>query len=112
MLILFYRRLRSLLRGKNVYTIFCIGCHGISGEGDGHLFTSGLYPMKPRDLSADAVTGLKDGEIYHTITLGFGSMGAHGSQILPDDRWKLVLYVRKLQEEEKNISDNKEGGNK
>ena len=26
-------------------------------------------------------------------------MGAHGSQIKPDDRWKLVLYIRKLQEE-------------
>jgi hypothetical protein len=26
-------------------------------------------------------------------------MGAHGSQIRPDDRWKIVLYVRKLQED-------------
>jgi hypothetical protein len=29
-------------------------------------------------------------------------MGAHGSQIRPDDRWKLVLYIRKLQEDRKN----------
>ena len=101
-----------LLRGKDIYSIFCEGCHGISGKGDGHLFTSGLYPMKPRDLSGDDVSGLKDGEIYHTITLGFGSMGAHGSQILPDDRWKLVLFIRKLQDKEKKNSDNKEEGNK
>jgi hypothetical protein len=32
-------------------------------------------------------------------------MGAHGSQIRPDDRWKLVLYVRKLQEEVKKPVD-------
>jgi mono/diheme cytochrome c family protein len=88
-------------RGKAVYTTFCIGCHGAGGEGDGHLYTSGLYPLQPRTLVSDNAAGLKDGEIYHTITLGFGSMGAHGSQIRPDDRWKLVLYIRKLQEEKK-----------
>jgi hypothetical protein len=86
-------------RGKKVYTIFCTGCHGIKGIGDGHLYSSGLYPMKPRNLSGSAGARLKDGEIFHSITLGFGSMGAHGSQILPDDRWELILYIRKLQED-------------
>jgi len=89
----------ALSKGKEVYTTFCIGCHGIGGEGDGQLYTSGLYPVKPRSLMSEAALKLRDGEIYHTITLGFGSMGAHGSQILPDDRWKLVLYINKLQEE-------------
>jgi mono/diheme cytochrome c family protein len=89
----------TLLRGKAIYTTFCLGCHGIAGNGDGRLFTSGLYPLKPLSLSAVSAANLKDGEIYHTITLGIRSMGAHGSQIRPDDRWKLVLYIRKLQEE-------------
>ncbi len=88
----------NLLRGKAVYTTFCIVCHGEKGEGNGILYTSGLYPLKPRDLSTGATVNLKDGEIYHTITLGFGSMGAHGSQIQPDDRWMLVMHIRKLQE--------------
>lgn len=88
-----------LLRGKAVYATFCIGCHGISGKGDGHLFTSKLYPLKPRSLVADNAVKLHDGEIFHSITLGFGSMGAHGSQIRPEDRWKVILYIRKLQKE-------------
>ena len=92
----------ALSRGKVIYTTFCIGCHGIAGKGDGHLYTSGLYPIKPLSLSGDTASKLKDGEIYHTITLGIRSMGAHGSQIIPDDRWKLVLYIRKLQEDRKN----------
>jgi mono/diheme cytochrome c family protein len=92
----------ALSRGKVIYTTFCIGCHGIAGKGDGHLYTSGLYPIKPLSLSGDTASKLKDGEIYHTITLGIRSMGAHGSQIRPDDRWKLVLYTRKLQEDRKN----------
>jgi mono/diheme cytochrome c family protein len=88
-----------VLRGQSVYTTFCIGCHGISGKGDGYLFTSGLYPIKPRSLVVDNAANLRDGEIFHSITLGFGSMGAHGSQIKPEDRWKIILYIRKLQEE-------------
>ncbi len=88
-----------LARGNEVYTIFCSGCHGIKGDGEGHLFTSGLYTLKPRDLTDSIVVNLKDGEIYHTITWGLGFMGAHGSQVRPDDRWKVVLHVRQLQKE-------------
>jgi mono/diheme cytochrome c family protein len=97
----------NLTRGKQVYTTFCIGCHGIKGEGDGRLFTSGLYPMKPLSVAGSNAQKLRDGEIYHTITLGLRSMGAHGSQIRPDDRWKLILYIRTLQEDEKKITENK-----
>jgi hypothetical protein len=92
----------TLSEGKSVYTTFCLGCHGTTGKGDGHLFTSGLYPLKPLSLSGDTASKLKDGEIFHTITLGIRSMGAHGSQIRPEDRWKIVLYIRKLQEERGN----------
>jgi mono/diheme cytochrome c family protein len=97
----------NIARGKEVYTTFCIGCHGVKGEGDGRLFTSGLYPLKPLTLAGSSAQKLKDGEIYHTITLGIRSMGAHGSQIRPEDRWKLVLYIRTLQEDEKKITENK-----
>jgi len=87
-----------LSRGKEIYTVFCLDCHGIKGDGNGYLYTSGLYSLKPRNLLDTVSSKLKDGEIYHTITLGIRSMGAHGSQVRPDDRWKLVLYIRKLQE--------------
>ena len=86
-----------IARGKLIYTTFCIGCHGVSGKGDGQLFSSGLYPLKPRDISAPPTARRPDGQIFHTITLGFGSMMPHGAQIKPADRWKVVLYVRTLQ---------------
>ena len=94
----------ALLRGKAVYFTFCIGCHGTSGEGDGRLFTRGLYPLKPLTLAGSSAVKLKDGEIFHTITLGIRSMGAHGSQIRPEDRWKLILYMRTLQKAGKNVN--------
>lgn len=99
----------TIARGKIVYTIFCIGCHGISGAGDGYLFTSGLYPFKPLSISGNTAAKLKDGEIFHTITLGLRLMGAHGGQIRPEDRWKLVIYIRSLQEEASGTSNTGKG---
>jgi mono/diheme cytochrome c family protein len=94
-----------LARGKLMFTTFCIGCHGELGKGDGQLFKSGLYPLKPRDISAEPTARRPDGQIYHTITLGFGFMMPHGAQVRPDDRWKLVLYIRVLQKEAKVSKD-------
>ncbi len=101
-----------LARGKLMYTTFCIGCHGDQGKGDGQLFKSGLYPLKPRDISAEPTARRPDGQIYHTITLGFGSMMPHGAQVRPDDRWKLVLYVRTLQKAAQEARDSVPNGNK
>ena len=82
-----------LTRGKLIFTTFCIGCHGVKGKGDGQLYSSGLYPLKPRDISASPTAKLKDGQIYHTITLGFGSMMPHGAQIRPEDRPRVKFQV-------------------
>lgn len=91
----------NLERGNQAYDIFCNQCHGPAGTGDGRLFASGLYPLKPRALAGSTAAPLKDGEIFHTITLGFGSMGAHGSLVRPDDRWKIILHIRDLQQQTK-----------
>src|SRR5450759_899848 len=99
-----------LARGKLIFTTFCIGCHGVHGKGDGQLYSSGLYPLKPKDISGAPIAILKDGQIFHTITLGFGSMMPHGAQIRTDDRWKLVLYVRVLQKEAQMARDTIPGG--
>ena len=93
----------ALIRGKNVYTTFCSGCHGETGAGDGILYSGGLYPLQPRLLIDTDAEKLRDGEIFHSITLGFGSMGAHGTQIREEDRWKIVHYIRQLQSEHKEI---------
>ena len=86
----------NLQRGKEQYDIYCALCHGDLGKGDGHLYTSKLFPVQPTSLVADYVQNKPDGEIYHVITLGSlsGLMGAHGPQIKPEDRWKIISYVR------------------
>jgi mono/diheme cytochrome c family protein len=86
----------NIERGKEVYDAFCANCHGDKGDGQGYLYTSGRYIALPRTLVGDTGLELKDGAIYHTITLGYGSMGSHASQIRPDDRWKVILYVNEV----------------
>lgn len=85
---------RNLERGKEVYNIFCLHCHGEKGDGKGSLHTSGKYIYPPANLINNKMEEKPDGEIYHSVTVGYGLMGAHGSQILPDDRWKLIMYIR------------------
>jgi mono/diheme cytochrome c family protein len=83
----------NIERGKEVYGIFCMQCHGPEGDGKGFLFTSKKYPYPPASLISEKVMALNDGEIYHTLTVGYGIMGAHGGMIRPADRWKIILYI-------------------
>jgi len=84
----------NLARGAKVFTVFCVSCHGDKGDGKGHLVSSGVYNYPVRTLVSDEMRGRPDGEIFHTITLGFGVMGAHGSIIRPEDRWKAIMHLR------------------
>jgi len=84
----------TLARGKDEYTAYCMMCHGEKGDGLGYLYTSKKYIYPPANLLADKVKALPEGQIYHTITLGIRIMGAHGSQLRPEDRWKIVHYVK------------------
>ena len=85
----------NIARGKEAYDAFCIHCHGVNGDGKGHLVESGVYRYPVRTLISADMKRRRDGEIYHTITLGFGVMGAHGFMIRPEDRWKILLYIRR-----------------
>lgn len=84
----------SLADGKELFGVFCVNCHGDKGDGQGFLYTSKRYPYPPASLVNEKVTALPDGEIYHAITVGYGVMGAHGAMITPNDRWRIVNYIR------------------
>lgn len=86
---------KSLAEGKVLFTRYCSHCHGEAGKGDGPV--AKMYKGVP-NYSSDALKTLNDGHIFHVITYGKGRMWPHGSQITPDDRWKIVQYVHKLQQ--------------
>jgi len=91
-----------LAEGQKLYTSFCSHCHGAQGKGDGSIVAAGKFPPPPSYSTGTSSRGgamkdLTDGKIYHTITYGVNLMGAHASQITPEERWKIVLYVHQLQ---------------
>jgi mono/diheme cytochrome c family protein len=73
----------------------CAVCHGPGGQGDGPII--GRFPNPPSLLAARA-KGLPDGRVVHVIARGQGIMPSHAAQVLPEDRWRVVLHLRRLQE--------------
>jgi mono/diheme cytochrome c family protein len=95
--------------GKALYDMYCDHCHGAKGTGDGKVGAGGIKVTvngeeKERaiyagvaNLTGDALKNISEGHIFHVITHGKGLMWAHGSQISPEDRWKIAKYVKTLQ---------------
>ena len=86
---------KILERGASRYQIFCSHCHGENGVDPGLVVQHGM--TSPPSLLAQRAKTLPDGSLYHIITLGQGNMPAHGPQVLPEDRWKIVAHIRSLQ---------------
>ena len=85
----------NLKTGEELYGKFCVHCHGATGQGDGLV---GLkLPGPPPPYTAADKINMTEGEIFHIMTYGKGLMGSHASQLTQEERWKLVLYVQKLQ---------------
>jgi len=81
-------------RGQRVYMTYCVVCHGPKGDGQGYIVPK--FPMPP-SLFSDKVRNWPDGRIFHVITRGQNLMPSYASQILPEDRWAAIHYVRALQ---------------
>tara|TARA_B100000809_G_scaffold22902_1_gene20086 strand:+ start:55101 stop:55655 length:555 start_codon:yes stop_codon:yes gene_type:complete len=79
-------------RGKSLYNIYCISCHGKKGDGQGYLVKNekflGIPNYKDRDIT--------EGSIYHVIMHGINMMGSHASQLTGEERWQVVNHVQKL----------------
>jgi mono/diheme cytochrome c family protein len=87
--------------GQVLFEHFCSPCHGMSGQGDGLVVAHG-FPAPPsyskgQSSRGGAMKDLSDGKIYHTITYGVNAMGSYASQLAPEERWKVIMYVHHLQ---------------
>jgi mono/diheme cytochrome c family protein len=84
-----------LVRGQERYNIYCAPCHSRLGEGNGMIVQRGF--RRPPSYHTDRLRKAPLGYFFGVITNGFGSMPDYASQIPPDDRWRIVAYVRALQ---------------
>ncbi|HCW05787.1 MAG TPA: cytochrome C [Cytophagales bacterium] len=94
----------ALQQGQVLYETYCKHCHGAKAGGDGKVAQGvkidgvdhSMYPGVA-NLRGDAYKNITEGHIFHVITYGKGLMGAHGSQVSEEDRWKIAKYVKQLQ---------------
>lgn len=93
--------LGDLMIGEKRYQTYCSPCHGVRGAGNGTVVgPSPRFAQSPPALVGTLVNSktYTDGQIYHIITMGRGGMGSYAYQIEPQDRWRVIAYIRKLQE--------------
>lgn len=86
------------VRGAAVWANFCLVCHGPNAGGDGTVTRRGV--PAPPSLHTDASRARTDGELFHIVTYGLnnGNMPPYAAQVEAEDRWKLILHIRALQE--------------
>ena len=87
--------------GKKIYAIYCSGCHGKSGQGDGPLGSA--LPVKPANhTDGGTMNQLPDDFLREIISKGGGSVGkssmmpAWGGQLQEKQIRDLVAYIRSL----------------
>ncbi len=87
----------TLARGEYLYKGFCLSCHGENGDGDGPVISKN-FP-RPPSLKSRSVRNYNKARIFHVITVGFGDMPEHGTQLTVRDRWYLSQYVKQIQQQ-------------
>jgi mono/diheme cytochrome c family protein len=82
-------------RGHERFAITCAMCHGATATGNGITKQYGLATVVT--LQDDRIRKMADGEIFNTITNGKNTMMAYGPNIMVQDRWAIIAYLRALQ---------------
>lgn len=83
---------RNSEKGKELFEIYCMSCHGATGNGKGKLVERekflGVPSYKDREIT--------EGSIFHVETYGLNAMGSHANQLSTHERWLVADYVLKL----------------
>jgi mono/diheme cytochrome c family protein len=85
----------DLARGRERFNIYCSPCHDQAGTGNGMVVQRGF--KVPPSYHIARLREAPPGYIYDVITRGFGQMSSYAAQVPPEDRWRIVAYVRALQ---------------
>src|SRR5947209_16499223 len=83
-------------RGRERYNIYCAPCHSRVGDGNGYIPSRGFSRMPP-SYHTPRLQKAPLGYFFDVMTNGFGIMPDYASQVSPEDRWKIVAYIRALQ---------------
>ena len=83
-------------RGESRFNITCLPCHGKLGDGNGMVALRGF--RHPPTYHQDRLRNAPTSHFYDVMTNGFGAMPSYAEVVTPEDRWKIIAYIRALQE--------------
>lgn len=84
-----------LNRGESRFNITCLPCHGKLGDGKGMVALRGF--RRPPPYHEDRLRNAPTSHFYDVMTNGFGAMPSYAEVVTPEDRWKIIAYIRALQ---------------
>ena len=82
-------------KGEEKYRIHCSPCHGRAGHGDGMVIKRG-FPTPP-SYHSQRLRMITDGYLFSVISQGRGKMFGFSEFLKPEDRWRVIAYIRALQ---------------
>lgn len=103
----------GLVRGANLYSIFCGICHGEAGDGLGYIYDTdknpqAKYPAAPASFLRPEFLEASNGRYYHAIMYGYNVMGGYADKMNYEERWQVIHYIRSLQAKETETEYNQE----
>ena len=91
-------------RGRSRFNIYCTPCHGYIGDGNGMVVLRGY--RQAASVYSEKLMKAPIGHFFDVVTNGFGAMPSYASRLDPDDRWRVIAYIRALQfSESASIAD-------
>jgi mono/diheme cytochrome c family protein len=84
----------ALRTGQKYFNIYCVVCHGNDGNA-AHGYVAAKFTGIP-SLNGPNLALLSDGDIYHIVTSGRNRMPNYRAQLLPEQRWAVIGYLRVL----------------
>ena len=103
----------GMIRGGNLYQIFCAICHGEAGDGLGYIYDTdknpqAKYPAAPASFLRPEFLEASNGRYYHAIMYGYNVMGAYADKMNYEERWQVIHYIRSLQARETETEYNQQ----
>ena len=85
----------TLELGRRRFDTFCAACHGVVG--DGVSIPARFMGRPPPSLHERRVRELLPGDVFQTISRGYGVMPSYATALSVPERWAVIGYVQALQ---------------
>ncbi|MEJ7589399.1 MAG: c-type cytochrome [Ferruginibacter sp.] len=81
-------------KGKALYNLYCLSCHGETGYGDGAAGTG--LAERPANFHSKSIQSQANGSLFWKLSNGRKEMPAFKEALSEEQRWQLVAYIRQV----------------